>query len=104
MVDHRATGGEVVTIPLTNPMQREQALAALADNVAYFMERVTGRGYQKSEEVYDIGYTVREPGHQAYGVKVLVEENSLIVARVAILEDETIFSRYAEYLKTGVLV
>jgi len=104
VVDHRTTGGEVVAIPLTNLMQRDQALLALADNIEYFMERVTGRGYRKAEEVYDTGYTIREPGHQAYGVKVLVEENSLIVARVAVLEDETIFSRYVDYLRSGLLV
>jgi len=104
VVDERTTGGEVVKIPILNLMQLPQALLAVANNVAMFMERVTGRGYQKAEEVYDQGYTIREPGHQAYGVKVTVEENCVIVSRVAILEDETIFDRYVKYLQTGILV
>ena len=79
-----------------------QVLSAVADNLSWFMEQVTGRGYQKAEEVYDVGYTVREPGHQAYGLKVNAEANIVIIARVALLEDETIFQRYVNYLRTGI--
>lgn len=79
-----------------------QALSAVGDNLSWFMEQVTGRGYQKAEEVYDAGFTVREPGHQAYGMKVTAEANIVIIARVALLEDETIFHRYVDYLRTGV--
>jgi len=102
--DTRAAGGEVITIPLLNPMLTQQALTAVADNLSSFMEQVTGRGYQKAEEVYDLGYIVREPGHQAYGLKVSVEERCAVVSRVAILEDETVFRRYVSYLKTGLVV
>jgi len=80
------------------------ALAAVADNLSWFLEQVTGRGYQKAEEVYDAGFTVREPGHQAYGMKVTAEGNVVIIARVSLLEDETIFQRYVNYLRTGVLL
>lgn len=104
VIDSRATGGEVVRVPMLNPMQADHALAALADNVAWFMEAVTGRGYRKTEEVYELGYIVREPGHQAYGLKVNQEGDSAIVSRVAILEDETIFGRYVQYLHTGMVL
>ncbi|MFO7638243.1 MAG: hypothetical protein R6X14_02910 [bacterium] len=104
VVDSRSTGGEVVRVPLLNPMMVEQALAVLADNVAWFMEAITGRGYRKTEEVYELGYIVREPGHQAYGLKVTQEGSSAIVSRVAILEDETILGRYVQYLRTGMVL
>lgn len=101
VVDVRSAKGEVIRIPLLNPMLHQPALLALADNLAEFMEFVTGRGYQKAEEVYDVGYTVREPGHQAYGLKVGIEEGCAIISRVAILEDESVFHRYVQYLRTG---
>ncbi|HTW91090.1 MAG TPA: hypothetical protein VMH22_05220 [bacterium] len=104
VVDARATGGEVIKIPLMQQVLPMHALGVVADNLAWFLEQVTGRGYQKAEEVYDIGYTVREPGHQAYGMKVTAEANTVIVARVALLEDDTIFHRYVDYLHTGVLL
>ncbi len=102
VVDERARGGEVILIPLVNPFLPQPALAAVADNLAWFMEQVTGRGYQKTEEVYEIGYVVREPGHQAYGLKVNVESGMVVISRVSILEDETVFRRYVDYLHTGI--
>lgn len=104
VIDARSTGGEVIKIPIHNPMQFRDALKPVAENLAWFMEKVTGRGYEKAEEVYDPGYTVREPGHQAYGLKVGTEEGSVIISRVAVLEDETVFRRYVDYLRTGVLL
>ena len=104
VVDSRATGGEVIRVPLLNPMQAMAGLVELADNVAWFMESVTGRGYRKTEEVYELGFIIREPGHQAYGLKVVHEGGVVIVARVAILEDETIFNRYVNYLHTGMVL
>ncbi|MEO0081907.1 MAG: hypothetical protein ABIL25_06405 [candidate division WOR-3 bacterium] len=105
VVDERATGGEVIKIPIHSSMTQPQlALSMVADNLAQFMEEITGRGYRKAEEVYDIGYTVREPGHQAYGLKVLIEQGCVIVSRVAILEDETAFRRYVHYLRTGMII
>lgn len=101
VVDSRATGGEVVRVPLLNSMQATAALAVLADNVAWFLEQVTGRGYRKTEEVYELGFVIREPGHQVYGLKVVHEGEAAIISRVAILEDETIFGRYVNYLHTG---
>jgi hypothetical protein len=102
VVDARATGGEVIRIPMRPRALPIQVLGAVADNLSWFLEQVTGRGYQKAEEVYDAGFTVREPGHQAYGLKVTVEADTVIIARVALLEDETIFQRYVDYLRTGV--
>jgi hypothetical protein len=101
VIDARTTGGEVVRIPIRSELLPIQVLEAVADNLSWFMETVTGRGYQKAEEVYDVGFTVREPGHQAYGLKVNAEAGFVIIARVAILEDETIFRRYVRYLHTG---
>lgn len=103
VVDERAKGGEVILIPILNPMMPQPALAAVADNLAWFMEQVTGRGYQKAEEVYGVGYVVREPGHQAFGLKVNAEAGMVVISRVSILEDESIFRRYADYLRTGLL-
>lgn len=103
LVDERAKGGEVIVIPLLNPFLPVPALAAVADNLAWFMEQVTGRGYQKTEEVYEVGFVVREPGHQAYGVKVNSEAGMVVISRVAVLEDESIFKRYVDYLRTGIL-
>ncbi len=104
VVDARAQGGEVIYVPLTGDMLPAKALELVADNLAYFMEQVTGRGYMKAEEVYDIGFTVREPGHGAYGLKARMDGNRVVISRVSILEDETVFHRYVNYLKTGVLV
>ena len=102
VVDARSSGGEVIRIPIKSQMMLINILSAVADNLSWFLEQVTGRGYQKAEEVYDIGFTVREPGHQAYGLKVNAEPGIVIIARVSILEDETIFRRYVNYLHTGV--
>lgn len=102
VVDARAMGGEVILIPWLGTGMPIQALAAVADNLAWFMEQVTGRGYQKAEEVYDIGFTVREPGHQAYGLKVHLDGDNVVISRVSILEDETVFRRYVRYLQSGV--
>ena len=102
VVDARATGGEVIKIPMRPRTLPVQVLGAVADNLSWFLEQVTGRGYQKAEEVYDIGFTVREPGHQAYGLKVNAEADVVIISRVALLEDETIFQRYVNYLRTGI--
>ena len=96
------SGGEVIKIPMRPQLQPIMVLSAVADNLSWFLEQVTGRGYQKAEEVYDVGFTVREPGHQAYGLKVNAEANIVVIARVALLEDETIFHRYVNYLRTGV--
>ena len=104
VVDVRSIGGEVIRIPLLYPMQFRDALKPVAVNLSWYMQKVTGRGYEKAEEVYDAGYTVREPGHNAFGLKVFKEEASIIIARVAVLEDESIFKRYVEYVKTGVLL
>jgi hypothetical protein len=101
VIDARTTGGEVIRIPIRPQLLPVQVLSAVADNLSWFMETVTGRGYQKAEEVYDVGFTVREPGHQAYGLKVNAESGFVIIQRVAILEDETIFRRYVRYLHTG---
>jgi hypothetical protein len=104
VVDARSTGGEVIRIPIRANLPAIQVLSAVADNLSWFMEQVTGRGYQKAEEVYDVGFTVREPGHQAYGVKVNCDAGVVIISRVSILEDETIFRRYVSYLHTGVYI
>ncbi len=104
VVDERAKGGEVILIPLVNPFAPIPALSAVADNLSWFMEQVTGRGYQKVEEVYDVGFIVREPGHQAFGLKVNAESGMVVIARVSILEDETVFRRYVNYLRTGVFL
>ncbi|MGB9742542.1 MAG: hypothetical protein ACPL0F_05260 [bacterium] len=104
VVDERSKGGEVILIPLLNPFAPRPALSAVADNLSWFMERVTGRGYQKAEEVYDVGFIVREPGHQAFGLKVNAESGMVVISRVSILEDETVFRRYVNYLRTGIFL
>ena len=104
VVDARATGGEVIRVSMRERVLPPHALSAVADNLSWFMEKLTGRGYQKAEEAYGGGFTVREPGRNAYGLKVSAEANTVIIARVALLEDETIFQRYVDYLRTGVLL
>ncbi|MEO0005728.1 MAG: hypothetical protein ABIK18_00435 [candidate division WOR-3 bacterium] len=104
VVDQRARGGEVILIPLLNPLAPLPALSAIADNLSWFMEQVTGRGYQKAEEVYDIGFVVREPGHHAYGLKVNADGPMVVISRVSVLEDETVFQRYVNYLHTGIFL
>lgn len=103
VVDDRSRGGEVILIPLLNPFAPLPALSAVSDNLAWFMERVTGKGYMVGEEIYDVGFVVREPGHEAYGMKVNTDGQMVVISRVSILEDETIFHRYAHYLRTGIL-
>jgi hypothetical protein len=104
VVDARATGGEVIRIPLRERVLPMHALGVVADNLSWFMEQLTGRGYQKAEEAYGGGFTVREPGRNAYGLTVTADGPVVIVARVSLLEDETIFQRYVNYLRTGVLL
>lgn len=104
VVDDRAKGGEVIVIPLLNPFAPLPALSAVADNLSWFMEQVTGRGYQKAEEVYEVGFVVREPGHQAYGLKVNADSGMVVISRISILEDETVFRRYVNYLRTGIFL
>lgn len=104
VVDARASGGEVIKIPMRRSGLAINTLSAVSDNLSWFMEQVTGRGYQKAEEVYEVGFTVREPGHQAYGLKVNTDGGMVVISRVALLEDETIFQRYVNYLHTGILL
>ncbi len=104
VVDDRARGGEVILIPLLNPIAPLPALSAVAENLSWFMEQATGKAYTPVEEVYDVGFIVRAPKHEAYGLKVQVDGDTVVISRVAILEDETIFQRYLNYLRTGIFI
>lgn len=104
VVDQRARGGEVILIPLLNQFAPLPALSAVANNLAWFMEQVTGKGYAVGEEIYEVGFVVREPGHEAYGLKINADGEMLVISRVSILEDETIFQRYVNYLRTGIFL
>lgn len=104
IVDSRAYAAEVIRIPLRQHVLPTLALSATADNLASFLEQVTGRGYQKAEELYSGGFMVREPGRESYGLRVMAEGGNIIVSRVALLEDDTVFQRYVNYLRTGVYV
>lgn len=97
--DRRETHGEVVKIPLKEGILAERALNAVALEVANFMQKKMGRGYESAREVGQPNeIIVREPGHQYYGLKVFVEGRFIFISRVAVLEDETILQQFVDYL------
>ena len=74
----------------------------LGEDLALFMRNFTGRGYDVSRESFATGDSrfMREPGHEAFGLKLFVDGNRILIGRVAILEDETIFRSYIRHLKS----
>jgi hypothetical protein len=99
--DIRGTEGEVIEVPLKPGKLATLNLDALGEDLAQFMCNFTGRGYALSRETLatsDIRY-VREPGHEAFGLKLIIDGNRILVGRVAILVDETILRNYLKHLK-----
>ncbi len=97
--DLRELGGEVIIVPLKEGVNYRVALEVLSRNLASFIQNDLGKGYTATRIGYEHEWLVREPGHQSYGLKLFHEAGKIIIIRVAILEDETIFRRYCEYLK-----
>jgi|GEM_PF-494341 len=104
--DIRAQGGEVIVVPLKAGKLARQHVLTLGEDLARFMCNFTGRGYDVSREAMSTGDSrfVREPGHEAFGLKVYSDGDRVLVGRVAILEDETIFQSYIRHLKTLIAV
>jgi hypothetical protein len=100
--DVRAQGGEVIVVPLKPNKPASQHVVTLSEDLARFMCNFTGRGYDVSRETMAGGDSrfVREPGHDAFGLKVFSDGNRVLIARVAILEDETIYQSYVRHLKS----
>ena len=100
--DIRAQGGEVIVVPLKPDKLASQHVVTLGEDLARFMCNFTGRGYDVSRESMATGNSrfVREPGHDAFGLKVFSDGNRVLIGRVAILEDETIFQSYVRHLKS----
>ncbi len=99
IADLRDWGGEVIICPLKEGVNCQKALELLANDLALFIRKELGKGYSATKVGYEYEWLVREPGHQSYGLKLFPEGRKIIISRVAILEDETIFRRYYEYLK-----
>jgi len=97
--DLRDLGGEVMLVPLKEGVDYRRALEILSRNLANFIQEKLGKGYTATKVGYQDEWLVREPGHQSYGLKLYYEAGRIIITRVAILEDETIFRRYCQYLK-----
>lgn len=97
--DLRDLGGEVILVPLKEGVNYRVALEVLSRNLATFIQQELGKGYTATKIGYQDEWLVREPGHQSYGLKLYCEAGKIIITRVAILEDETIFHRYCRYLK-----
>jgi len=89
----------VVKISLKEDIEPIKAVAAVANALANFMQKNTGRGYEPALEVGQPNeIIVREPGHQYYGLKVFSEGRFIYISRVAILEDETILQQFVDHL------
>jgi len=104
--DIRAQGGEVIVVPLKPGKLASPNVLPLGEDLARFMRNFTGRGYDVSRESMSTGDArfVREPGHEAFGLKVYSDGNRVLVVRVAVLEDETIFQSYIRHLKILIAV
>lgn len=100
--DIRAENGEVILVPLKPGKLATLHVLTLCEDLARFMCNFTGRGYDVTRETMAGGDSrfVREPGHDAFGLKVFADGNQIIIGRVAILEDETIFQSYVRHLKS----
>lgn len=100
--DIRALGGEVIEVPVREGRYAPKYIELLGEDLARFMCQFTGRGYALSRETLATGETryVREPGYEAFGLKLFVDGNRLIVTRVAVLMDETILRNYVKHLKS----
>lgn len=100
--DIRAQGGEVIVVPLKPGKLASPNVLPLSEDLALFMRNFTGRGYDVSRETMATGDSrlVREPGHEAFGLKLFVDGNRILIGRVAILEDETIYRSYIKHLKS----
>jgi len=100
--DIRSQGGEVIVVPMKAGKLANQHVPTLGEDLALFMRNFTGRGYDVSRETMSTGDArfVREPGHDAFGLKVYSDGDRVLVGRVAVLEDETIFESYIRHLKT----
>jgi|UniRef100_A0A7C3Z0P5 hypothetical protein len=97
--DLRDLGGEVMIVPLRERVDYRRALEVLSKNLAQFIQKELGKGYSATKIGYQDEWLVREPGHQSYGLKLYHEAEQIIITRVAILEDESIFKRYCQYLR-----
>jgi hypothetical protein len=99
--DIRAQGGECIEVPLRQDRIASRYLDLLGEHLATYMARFTGRGYSLSRETMSMANTrfVREPGHEAFGLKVFVDGNRILISRVAILEDESILPNYVRHIK-----
>jgi hypothetical protein len=99
--DIRAQGGEVLVVPLKGDRYAPKYMEDLGQDLARFMTQFTGRGYELSRETMLAGDTryVREPGYEAYGLKLFVDGPRILVGRVAVLVDETILRSYLKHLK-----
>jgi hypothetical protein len=99
--DVRALGGEVIEVPLKQGRHAPKYIELLGEDLVQFMCRFTGRGYALSRETMSAGDTryVREPGYDAFGLKLFVDGSRILIGRVAVLMDETILRNYAKYLK-----
>jgi hypothetical protein len=104
--DVRALGGEVIEVPMKPNQIASYHLDELGEHLANYMCSFTGRGYALSRETLTMGEAryVREPGYEAYGLKIFVEGNRIMVGRVAILMDESILRGYLKFLKSLTLV
>lgn len=100
--DVRAQDGEVIIIPMRQDKPAGQQVQPLAEDLARFMCNLTGRGYEVSEETVTNGDSrfVHEPGHETFGLKVSADGSRVLVARVAILEDETALRGYVRHLSS----
>ena len=99
--DVRALGGEVVEVPLKPDRHAPKYLELLGEDLARFMCDFTGRGYAMTRETLSAGDTryVREPGYEAFGLKVFSDGQRIVVGRVAVLMDEMILRNYVKHLK-----
>jgi len=99
--DIRSQGGEVIVVPMKPGKLARLNVLTLGEDLARFMCNFTGRGYDVSRETMSTGDArfVREPGHDAFGLKVYSDGDRVLIGRVAVLEDETIYQSYIRHLK-----
>jgi len=99
--DVRSLGGEVIEVPIRSEFFAPKHIEELGQDLARFMRNFTGRGYDLSQATLAVGDMryVREPGHEAYGLKLFAEHGRVLIGRVAVLEDEAILTNYVRHLK-----
>ena len=92
----------MIVVPLKPGKLASPNVLPLGEDLALFMRNFTGRGYDVSRESFATGDSRLSANRvtRHSGLKLFVDGNRILIGRVAILEDETIFRSYIRHLKS----